>query len=111
MYGGGVLGMVAGGFVVLSSAKMGTRSWRYYTDDVACRTTEYYLGLEEAPGRWDRRGLAQLGLGPGAVMTEQQLEALLARGLHPGSGARLGPGVADRWGDRLGRTFASRSAP
>ena len=31
--------------VVLSSAKIGTASWRYYTDCVACRTTEYYLGV------------------------------------------------------------------
>ena len=36
------------------------------------------------------RGLAPLGLGSGAVVTEQQLEALFARGLHPASGDRLG---------------------
>ena len=76
--------------VVLSSAKIGTASWRYYTDCVACRTTEYYLGVGEAPGRWHGRGLEQLGLEPGAVVTEQQLEALFARGLHPSTGDRLG---------------------
>ena len=75
---------------VLSSAKIGTASWRYYTDCVACRTTEYYLGVGEAPGRWHGRGLEQLGLEPGAVVTEQQLEAMFARGLHPGTGDRLG---------------------
>ena len=76
--------------VVLSSAKIGTASWRYYTDSVACRPTEYYLGVGEAPGRWHGRGLEQLGLAPGAVVTERQLEALFARGLHPASGAQLG---------------------
>ena len=76
--------------VVLSSAKIGTSSWRYYTDSVACRTTEYYLGVGEAPGRWHGRGLEQLGLEPGGLVTEQQLEALFSRGLHPTSGDRLG---------------------
>jgi conjugative relaxase-like TrwC/TraI family protein len=75
---------------VLSSAKIGTASWRYYTDSVACRATEYYLGVGEAPGRWHGRGLAELGLGVGGRVTEQQLEALFARGLHPGTGDRLG---------------------
>ena len=75
---------------VLSSAKMGTSSWRYYTNAVACRVTEYYLGEGEAPGRWHGRGLEALGLTPGARVGEQQLEALLARGLHPGTGERLG---------------------
>jgi len=51
---------------VLSSAKIGTSSWRYYTDGVACAATEYYLGVGEAPGRWHGRGLAELGLQPGA---------------------------------------------
>ena len=46
---------------VLSSAKIGTASWRYYTDSVACRPTEYYLGVGEAPGRWHGRGLDSSG--------------------------------------------------
>jgi conjugative relaxase-like TrwC/TraI family protein len=75
---------------VLSSAKIGTASWRYYTEAVACRPTEYYLGVGEAPGRWHGRGLEQLGLRSGGRVSEQQLEALFARGLHPTSGARLG---------------------
>ena len=49
--------------VVLSSAKIGTASWRYYTDSVACRPTEHYLGVGEAPGR----GLDQLGRHGGEV--------------------------------------------
>ncbi len=75
---------------VLSSAKIGTSSWRYYTDGVACRASEYYLGVGEAPGRWHGRGLEQLGLSPGSVVSEQELEALFARGLHPTAGSRLG---------------------
>jgi len=75
---------------VLSSAKIGTSSWRYYTQAVACRATDYYLGVGEAPGRWHGRGLEQLGLEVGGRVSEQQLEALFARGLHPGTGQRLG---------------------
>jgi len=75
---------------VLSSAKIGTSSWRYYTNGVACAATEYYLGVGEAPGRWHGRGLAELGLEVGGRVDERQLEALFARGLHPGTGERLG---------------------
>jgi len=75
---------------VLSSAKIGTSSWRYYTDGVACRASEYYLGVGEAPGRWHGRGLEKLGLEPGAVVSERELKALFARGLHPATGSRLG---------------------
>jgi hypothetical protein len=81
---------VAGGFgAVLSSAKIGTASWRYYTAGVACRASDYYLGVGQAPGRWHGRGLEQLGLAPGAVVSERELEALFARGLHPTAGTRL----------------------
>ena len=73
-----------------SSAKIATASWRYYTNAVACRAAEYHLGVGEAPGRWHGRGLAELGLKAGALVTEQQLEALFARGLYPGTGDRLG---------------------
>jgi conjugative relaxase-like TrwC/TraI family protein len=76
--------------MVLSSAKIGTSSWRYYTDGVACRASEYYAGVGEAPGRWHGRGLGQLGLSTGAVVSERELEALFARGLHPIAGTRLG---------------------
>jgi conjugative relaxase-like TrwC/TraI family protein len=91
MYGGAAGCRVAEGVgPVLSSAKIGTSSWRYYTDGVACRASEYYAGAGEAPGRWQGRGLEQLGLAPGAVVSERELEALFARGLHPAAGARLG---------------------
>ncbi|GAC1445490.1 MAG: hypothetical protein NVSMB55_26900 [Mycobacteriales bacterium] len=75
---------------MLSSAKIGTSSCRYYTQEVACRPTEYYLGVGEAPGRWHGRGLEELGLRSGGHVTEQQQEALFARGLHPRTGGRLG---------------------
>lgn len=75
---------------MLSSKKIGTASWRYYTESVACQATEYYLGVGEAPGRWTGRGLPELGLVAGDRVTEQQLEALFARGLNPTSGERLG---------------------
>jgi conjugative relaxase-like TrwC/TraI family protein len=75
---------------VLSSAKIGTGSWRYYAAGVACRASECYLGVGEAPRRWHGRGLAQLGRTATSVVTERELEALLARGLHPGTGDRLG---------------------
>jgi conjugative relaxase-like TrwC/TraI family protein len=75
---------------VLSSAKIGTSSWRYYTNSVACAATEYYLGAGEAPGRWTGRGLDALGLAEGGVVSEAQLESLFARALHPATGQRLG---------------------
>ncbi len=75
---------------MLSSAKIGTSSWRYYTDGVACRATEYYAGVGEAPGRWHGRGLEQLGLAADGLVSERELEALFARGLHPRAGSRLG---------------------
>jgi conjugative relaxase-like TrwC/TraI family protein len=75
---------------VLSSAKIGTSSWRYYTDGVACRASEYYAGVGEAPGRWHGRGLEQLDLVAGGFVSERELEALFARGLHPAAGTRLG---------------------
>ena len=85
---GAILGRGCG--ALLSSAKIGTASWRYYTDAVACRPTECYLGVGEAPGHWHGRGLPQLGLISQGRVSEQQLEALFARGLHPTLGERLG---------------------
>ena len=75
---------------MLSSAKIGTSSWRYYTTGVACQASEYYAWVGEAPGRWHGRGLEMLGLEPGAEVSEQQLETMFARGLHPATESRLG---------------------
>jgi len=75
---------------VLSSAKIGTASWRYYQREVATSPSEYFLADGEAPGRWWGGGLDQLGLTRDGVVGEAELEALFARALHPGTGARLG---------------------
>jgi conjugative relaxase-like TrwC/TraI family protein len=75
---------------VLSSAKIGRTSWRYYQATVAVGACEYYLGAGEQPGVWVGRGLAELGLEPGGEVSEQQLEAVFARGLHPVTGEALG---------------------
>jgi len=75
---------------VLSSAKIGTASWRYYSNSVAKGACEYYAGVGEAPGRWHGRGLGELGLEPGGLVSEQQLEALFARAMNPVSGEALG---------------------
>lgn len=76
--------------MVLSSAKIGRGSWRYYQDSVARGACEYYAEGGNAPGRWWGAGLPELGLTPGSRVQERELEALFARGLHPGSGAALG---------------------
>ncbi len=75
---------------MLSSAKIGTGSWRYYTAQVACSATEYYLGIGDERGGWHGRGLVALGLEAGAEVSEAQLEGLFARALHPVTGQRLG---------------------
>jgi conjugative relaxase-like TrwC/TraI family protein len=77
---------------VLSSAKIGRTSWRYYQASVAVGACEYYLGAGETPGVWVGRGLGELGLGVGEQVSEQQLEAVFARALHPVTGEALGRG-------------------
>jgi conjugative relaxase-like TrwC/TraI family protein len=77
---------------VLSSAKIGRTSWRYYQDSVAVGACEYYLGAGEQPGVWVGRGLPALGLELGGQVSEQQLEAVFARALHPATGQPLGRG-------------------
>lgn len=78
---------------MLSSSKIGTSSWRYYSNSVAKGACEYYAGDGEAPGRWHGRGLSELGLEAGSLVSEQQLEALFARAIHPSTGEALG----QRW--------------
>src|SRR5450432_3158818 len=92
MVGGSGRDIDAGVNQVLSSAKIGRTSWRYYQASVAVGACEYYLGAGETPGVWVGRGLAQLGLEPGGEVSEQQLEAVFARGLHPVTGEALGRG-------------------
>ena len=62
MYGGGVwLLRLTGGAVVLSSAKIGTGSWRYYTAGVACRASEYYMGVVRRQGAGTAAGWSSSG--------------------------------------------------
>jgi hypothetical protein len=101
---------------MLSTAKIGAASWRYYQRTVGGGACEYYLGVGEAPVRWYGRGLDELGLAPGALVQERQLEALFARAMNPlaspsGQRRRIRPG---RRPDGLRRstwkTSASRSS-
>jgi conjugative relaxase-like TrwC/TraI family protein len=75
---------------VLSSAKIGRSSWRYYQNSVAAGACEYYLGHGEAPGTWFGRGLPELGLEQDGIVAEPELEAVFARALHPVAGTPLG---------------------
>src|SRR5665213_4495958 len=91
MYGGGSGRDIGAGVNhVLSSAKIGRTSWRYYQASVAVGACEYYLGAGEQPGAWVGRGLPELGLEADEQVSEQQLEAVFARGLHPVTGHALG---------------------
>lgn len=74
----------------MSSAKITRGSWRYYVDQEPCRAADYYLGHDQDPGVWLGRGLEVLGIEPGSVVSERQLEALFGRALHPDTGRQLG---------------------
>ena len=75
---------------MLSSAKIGRSSWRYYQRTVAGGACEYYAEHGDTPGRWHGAGLTQLGLTAGAEVQERELEALFGRALSPTTGAALG---------------------
>ncbi|MFE5514023.1 MobF family relaxase [Streptomyces sp. NPDC056529] len=93
--------------------------YRYYLRQVVVgdylRPVRTPLGIAQVqvgvpPGRWTGRGLGDLGLRPGAIVTEDELRQLFGQGRHP-HGDRLvaealtagkTPAVAARAG-RLGR--------
>jgi len=77
---------------MLSTAKIKTGAWRYYANQVGRGRCEYFLGMGEAPGRWEGRGLDELGLPGGGRVSERELEAAFGRALHPGTGEQLGRG-------------------
>ena len=77
---------------MLSSAKIGRSSWRYYQRTVAGGACEYYSEHGDRPGRWHGQGLGELGLTAGAVVREQELEAMFGRALSPTTGRPLGQG-------------------
>jgi conjugative relaxase-like TrwC/TraI family protein len=76
--------------LVLSSAKIGRSSWRYYQRTVVSGACEYYTEHGDRPGRWYGSGLSALGLAPGSVVEERELEALFGRALSPTTGKQLG---------------------
>jgi len=75
---------------MLSTAKIKNGAWRYYTNQVTRGRCEYFLGMGEAPGRWEGRGLDELGLAAGGRVVERELEAAFGRALHPHTGRQLG---------------------
>jgi hypothetical protein len=77
---------------VLSSAKIGRSSWRYYQRAVAGGACEYYAEHGDRPGRWYGAGVSELGLVESVVVQEQELEAMFGRGLSPTTGQPLGQG-------------------
>jgi len=77
---------------MLSTAKIKTGAWRYYANQVGRGGCEYFLGMGEAPGRWEGRGLDELGLVAGGPVGERELEAAFGRALHPRTGEQLGRG-------------------
>jgi conjugative relaxase-like TrwC/TraI family protein len=83
-------GIPGGWCLVLSSAKIGRSSWRYYQRTVAGGACEYYTERGDRPGRWHGSGLSALGMTPGAVVEERELEALFGRALSPTTGTQLG---------------------
>jgi len=78
------------GAVVLSTAKIKTGAWRYYANQVTRGRCEYFLGMGEAPGRWEGHGLDHLGLPAGGRVAEKGLEAAFGRAIHPHTGEQLG---------------------
>jgi conjugative relaxase-like TrwC/TraI family protein len=77
---------------VLSSAKIGRSSWRYYQRTVVGGACEYYTEHGDRPGRWHGDGLGFLGLTAGGQVAERELEALFGRAISPTSGRLLGAG-------------------
>ncbi|RDI60269.1 MobF family relaxase [Nocardia pseudobrasiliensis] len=57
------------------------------TDRGPASLADYYSARGESPGRWHGSGLTALGIEAGAVVTEQQMEALFGMGRHPNAHA------------------------
>lgn len=80
--------------------------------------TSYYSERGEAPGTWVGSGLAGLGIRPGEVVTEEQMQHLFGVGEHPlasqlraaAEAAGLSSAEVDAAG-RLGAPFRVRTTP
>ncbi len=70
------VGWLGIGSAVLSSSKIGTSSWRYYSNSVARGACEYYAGRGESPGR--RRNARWLQAGQGNVRNGDRYHVLSA---------------------------------
>ena len=86
--------------LVLSSAKIGTATWRYYQDTVAAGACEYYTGHGEAPGRWAGSGLGAVGLVDGARVTGTAAGGAVRPGPAPRHRSAAGPRLAGGRGHR-----------
>ncbi|HEY3408918.1 MAG TPA: MobF family relaxase [Propionicimonas sp.] len=80
--------------------------------------TSYYTERGEAPGTWVGTGLAGLGIRPGEVVTEEQMQHLFGTGEHPlatqlraaAEAAGLSPAEVEAAG-RLDARFRVRTSP
>ena len=80
--------------------------------------TSYYTERGEAPGTWVGSGLAGLGMAPGELVTEEQMNHLFGSGEHPlatqlreaARQAGLSPDEVEQVG-RLGAPFRIRTNP
>ena len=64
---------------MLSSAKIGRSSWRYYQRTVAGGACEYYAEHGDTAGRWYGSGLVLLGLTAGASTPEHFVRDTIAQ--------------------------------
>lgn len=69
------------------------RGWEYLQREVARGRDDYYMAAVqagEAQGFWLGEGLSTMGLEPGSVVSERQMENLYGLGLHPNDETSLG---------------------
>lgn len=79
---------------MLRITKLLGTAYRYYENSVAQGVEDYYSGHGEAPGYWlgEQQALSELGLTAGAQPQSDELSALLAHGVDPRTGEKLGKG-------------------
>ncbi|MBF6100473.1 relaxase domain-containing protein [Nocardia cyriacigeorgica] len=84
--------VLAGGMTATIHKVVAGNGYQYYLRNVAANDnsdrgrsslSDYYSAHGESPGRWHGTGLAALGIGVGAEVTEEQMESLFGLGRHP----------------------------